>query len=62
KPMRAEDFVTGFLINNNQNHIGRPVGIAQHNDGSLFFTDDANGIVYRITYAANDPQPKKPGR
>ncbi|MDX5346883.1 MAG: PQQ-dependent sugar dehydrogenase [Hymenobacteraceae bacterium] len=62
KPMRAEDFVTGFLINNNQNHIGRPVGIAQHNDGSLFFTDDANGIVYRVTYAANNSQPKKPGR
>lgn len=51
KPTRFEDFVTGFLINNNQAQFGRPVGIAIHPDGSLLFTDDNNGVMYRVAYA-----------
>lgn len=31
----------------------RPSGLAQGPDGSLYVTDDANGTVFRIVYAAN---------
>ena len=50
KPVRAEDFVTGFLVDNNQSQFGRPVGIATHPDGSILFTDDNNGVMYRVSY------------
>jgi glucose/arabinose dehydrogenase len=48
-----EDFVTGFVINDTQ-VWGRPVGIAQANDGSLLFSDDGNGTIWRVSY------PRKP--
>ena len=50
KPTRIDDFVKGFLVNNNQAQFGRPVGIATMPDGSLLFTDDNNGVIYRVTY------------
>ncbi|WP_111626308.1 PQQ-dependent sugar dehydrogenase [Larkinella arboricola] len=50
KPTRVDDFVTGFLVNNNQAQFGRPVGITTMPDGSLLFTDDNNGVIYRVTY------------
>jgi len=50
EPSRFEDFVTGFLIDNNQAHFGRLVGLAIHADGSLLFTDDTNGVIYRVSY------------
>jgi glucose/arabinose dehydrogenase len=50
KPVSAQDFVTGFLVNNNQAQFGRPVGITMHTDGSLLFTDDNNGVIYRVSY------------
>lgn len=50
KPTRIDDFVTGFLVDNNQSQFGRPVGIATMPDGSLLFSDDNNGIIYRVSY------------
>ena len=50
KPVRFDDFVTGFIVNNNRAHFGRLVGVAVHNDGSLLFSDDTNGVVYRVSY------------
>ncbi|TLV04034.1 sorbosone dehydrogenase family protein [Dyadobacter luticola] len=50
KPVRFEDFVTGFIVNNNRAHFGRLVGVAVHKDGSLLFSDDTNGVVYRVSY------------
>ncbi|MGF7217398.1 glucose/arabinose dehydrogenase [Spirosoma lacussanchae] len=50
KPTRIDDFVTGFLVDNNRSQFGRPVGIATLPDGSLLFTDDNNGVVYRVSY------------
>ena len=50
QPTRIDDFLTGFLINGNKSQFGRPVGIAVHPDGSLFFTDDTNGVLYRVAY------------
>lgn len=50
KPVRFEDFLTGFLINNNKSHFGRLVGVAVHPDGSLLVSDDTNGVIYRISH------------
>lgn len=44
-----EDFVTGFVIDDVQVH-GRPVGVTSAPDGSLFFTDDGAGTVWRVSY------------
>ncbi|QRR00316.1 PQQ-dependent sugar dehydrogenase [Dyadobacter sandarakinus] len=50
QPVRFEDFVTGFIVDNNRAHFGRLVGVAVHKDGSLLFTDDTNGVIYRVAY------------
>lgn len=50
KPVRFEDFVSGFTVNNNKAHFGRLVGLAMHTDGSLLFSDDTNGVIYRVSY------------
>ncbi|UOQ74831.1 PQQ-dependent sugar dehydrogenase [Hymenobacter cellulosilyticus] len=51
KAIRIEDFVTGWLVNNNKEQFGRVCGIAQHTDGSLLISDDSNGVIYRVAYA-----------
>jgi glucose/arabinose dehydrogenase len=47
---RAEDFATGWLVGGQA--WGRPVDVAVAPDGSLFVSEDARGIVYRIVYGA----------
>lgn len=42
------DFLTGFL--GDQGVIGRPVGIEQTTDGSIFISDDYAGVIYRVAY------------
>ena len=44
-----EDFITGFVSSDKQ-VWGRPVGIVEGQDGSLFVTEDANGTIWRITH------------
>jgi len=48
-PTRIDDFVTGFLVDNNRSQFGRPVGIATLPDGSLLFSEDNNGVIYRVS-------------
>ena len=50
QPTGFEDFVTGFLLDNGEEQFGRPAGLLILDDGSLLFTDDTNGIIYRVTY------------
>ncbi len=50
KPVRFDDFLTGFLVNNNRSHFGRLVGVAVHSDGSLLVSDDTNGVIYRVSH------------
>lgn len=52
KPVAFEDFISGFLNQKQQTQFGRPVGIAIAPDGSLLFTDDTNGVIYRVAYTA----------
>jgi glucose/arabinose dehydrogenase len=46
KPVRSEDFVTGFL--NGDEVKGRPVGLATGGDGALYVSDDNKGFIYRV--------------
>ncbi|MEX0752301.1 MAG: sorbosone dehydrogenase family protein [Xanthobacteraceae bacterium] len=45
-----EDFVIGFVIND-ANAWGRPVGVTVAKDGSLLFSEDGNGTIWRVTYS-----------
>jgi glucose/arabinose dehydrogenase len=46
-----EDFVTGFLTDpSGPTTWGRPVGVAVLPDGSLVFTEEGNGRIYRVSY------------
>jgi len=50
----AEDFITGWLAPGETQKgrwMGRPVGIVFGADGSMYLSDDAGGVIYRITYA-----------
>jgi glucose/arabinose dehydrogenase len=47
-----EDFVTGFVIDDAR-VWGRPVGIAQARDGSLLFSEDGNGTIWRVSYVGH---------
>jgi Raf kinase inhibitor-like YbhB/YbcL family protein len=48
QPTRFEPFVTGFISRDGES--GRPCGNAIAADGSLLFTDDRNGIIYRVSH------------
>jgi glucose/arabinose dehydrogenase len=45
-----EDFVTGFVTTEG-NVWGRPVGITIAKDGSLLFSEDGNGTIWRVSLA-----------
>lgn len=44
-----QDFVVGFTAGE-ENVWGRPVDVQFAPDGSLLFSDDGNGTIYRVTY------------
>ena len=45
----AEDFITGWLQSDGS-VSGRPVGVTFAPDGTLFVSDDKNGIIYHLWY------------
>ncbi len=48
---RYEDFLTGFLTDpSGPTTWGRPVGVLVLPDGSLLFTEEMNGRIYRVSY------------
>ncbi|MGB8192398.1 MAG: PQQ-dependent sugar dehydrogenase [Chitinophagaceae bacterium] len=49
KPVKAEDFLTGFLNANGRSRFGRPAGLAISEKNRIYFSDDANGIIYCIS-------------
>ena len=50
KPTSIEPFLTGFLSDGGKTHFARPVGLAIAKDGSLLMSDDANGVLYRVSH------------
>ena len=53
KVVKTEPFVTGFLQDEKADPPmwGRPVDILVMKDGSVLFSDDYNGILYRVSYS-----------
>ncbi|GKQ50993.1 sorbosone dehydrogenase family protein [Bradyrhizobium sp. Ce-3] len=44
-----EDFVTGFVIGDNE-VWGRPVGVTVARDGALLVSEDGNGTIWRVSH------------
>jgi glucose/arabinose dehydrogenase len=44
-----QDFLTGFVVDD-QHVWGRPVGIAEAEDGSLLVSDDGSNSIWRVRY------------
>ena len=44
-----QDFITGFVINDND-VWGRPVGVAVAHDGALLVSEDGNGTIWRVSH------------
>ncbi|MBK8020782.1 MAG: sorbosone dehydrogenase family protein [Chloroflexi bacterium] len=53
QPTGFEDFLTGFLIEEQLANFGRVAGLAVAADGSLLIAEDQNGIIYRVSYNAS---------
>lgn len=50
KPQTPEDFLTGFISNNDENEVyGRPVGVSVASNGSLLVADDKSGIIWQVS-------------
>ena len=47
---RVETFVSGFLSRDGTGQYGRPGSVAVMRDGSILLSDDASGVIYRLTY------------
>lgn len=52
KPTAVTPFVSGFVYQDEGvwKQFGRVAGVAQYTDGSLLFTDDQSGVLYRVLY------------
>ena len=48
---KIEPFLTGLLDTAKNEGVARPVAFLQLQDGSLLWSDDFNGAIYRISYA-----------
>jgi glucose/arabinose dehydrogenase len=51
RPMGFQDFVSGWLFENNTAQFGRPAGLTVAADGALLISDDVNGVIYRVSYS-----------
>ena len=51
KPVKVEDFATGWLSGNSA--WGRPVDVMVGPDGAIYVSDDRAGMIYRISYHLN---------
>jgi glucose/arabinose dehydrogenase len=49
----VEDFVTGFVVDDT--HVwGRPVGVTVANDGTLLFSEDGQGSIWRVSHVKRE--------
>ena len=66
--LEQSDFLTGFLRDQDQDVIGRPVDVAEGPDGAIYVSDDYTGSIFRVTYGetasaigvAAAPRPAQP--
>jgi glucose/arabinose dehydrogenase len=57
RPTRAEDFVTGWLVDGGSAQFGRVTGVAVAADGALLVADDGNGVIYRVAHSGGPAAP-----
>lgn len=50
-PVSSEDFLTGFYNRETNTRFGRPAGMVISPKGVVYFSDDANGVIYSISAA-----------
>jgi len=48
---QVEDFLTGWLSTSDGSSWGRPVDVSIGPDDALYVSDDALGVIYRVTYS-----------
>jgi glucose/arabinose dehydrogenase len=53
QPSMVEDFVSGFAVEGGSAYFARPAGLVVAADGALLLSDDANGIIYRVSYTGS---------
>jgi glucose/arabinose dehydrogenase len=46
----VQEFLTGFLLDGGYSQFGRPAALAVDQLGALVVADEANGVIYRVTY------------
>jgi glucose/arabinose dehydrogenase len=51
EPESFEDFVSGFYLEGDKSHFGRPCGLAEWTDGTVLMSDDSGGVIYRIWHS-----------
>ena len=50
-----EEFLRGFMVDSKgPKTFGRPVGLLEMQDGSLLFSEDGHGRLYRIEYVKDE--------
>lgn len=49
KPVKSEEFMSGFLAKDGKSQFGRPAGLLELKDGSLLVSDDSAGVIYRVS-------------
>lgn len=54
KEPSVEDFATGWLSEDGETALGRPVDVLVGADGALYISDDKAGVIYRIQYEGSD--------
>lgn len=53
KAIMSDNFLSGFLAADGKTKFGRPAGLAISKDGRIYISDDANGVIYMMTYGEN---------
>jgi len=51
EPEAFQDFITGFYLEGDKTHFGRPCGLAEWKDGTVLMSDDSGGLIYRIWHS-----------
>jgi Raf kinase inhibitor-like YbhB/YbcL family protein len=64
QPTKIEPFLSAFLIkggapDGKDGHIARLAGLGVATDGSLLVGDDANGVIYRVSYGGGKTVPQR---
>lgn len=50
KPVSSDDFLTGMLSKDGKTRFGRPAGLLVSSKGTIYVSDDENGVIYSINY------------